>query len=113
MSQKKKSLFKMTPKSLTDEQTKEVSSKFPKLSKKELKYIAKLKKRQHDADVTSFKKHVKFIAKYCFKNSLTSLSFKRTDESSYGVNCSFYSPLDFMTPARRRNVKKQLEGLSS
>jgi len=88
--------------------------KFPKLSKKELRCIAKLKKKQHDANLPDFEKHVKFIAKYCFENNLRSLSFKRTsNDLTFNGDCTFYNPLDFMTSARRRDVERQLEGLSS
>jgi len=60
-----------------------MTKKFSKLSKKELRCIAKLNKIQHDADPPDFEKHVKFIGKYCFENNLTSLSFKRTKKGRW------------------------------
>ncbi|MBA4718961.1 MAG: hypothetical protein HRO68_07675 [Nitrosopumilus sp.] len=88
-----------------------MAKKFSKLSKKELLSIAKLNKIQHDADLPDFEKHVKFIAKYCFENNLTSLSFKRTKKGGWNDDCSFYNPFDFMTIAQRKDVEKQLEEL--
>lgn len=85
--------------------------KFPKLSKKELRCIFKLNKKQHSADLPDFEKHVGFIAKYCFDNNLNSLSFNRTKKGGWNGNCSFYNPLDFMTTAKRNNVEEQLAGL--
>ena len=86
--------------------------KFPKLSRKILRQIIKFDKKQHKVDMIDFDKHVKFIGEYCFKNGLKSLSFKRKSNcGAWNGDCSFYNPLEFMTPAQRRNVEKQIEAL--
>ena len=85
--------------------------KFPKLSMKFLSHIARLNKKQHSAEMKDFEKHVGFIAKYCFDNDLGSLSFKRTKKGGWTGDCSFFNLLDNMTPAKRKDVEKQLEGI--
>lgn len=83
--------------------------KFPKLSLLDLKCIDKLDKIQHSAEYDDFNKHVQYIAAYCFKNNLKTLSFKRRKGQAWSGDCSFYNYLEFMTPARRKDVKKQME----
>lgn len=84
---------------------------FPKLSKPELRCIEKLDKIQHRVEMEDFEKHAKFIYVYCRKNNLKSLSFNRT-KNGINTNCSFYNPLEFMTPAQRKDVEKQIEDLT-
>lgn len=81
---------------------------FPKLPKAELQCINKLDKIQHRVEMEDFEKHAAFIYNYCMENNLKSLSFNRT-KKGINTDCSFYNPLDFMTPAQRRNVEKQIE----
>ncbi len=83
--------------------------RFPKLTKSQLKCIDKLDKKQHSVDFDDFEKHVQFIAEYCFKNNLKSLTFKRKKGTAWDGDCSFYNYLDFMTPAQRRDVENQIK----
>jgi len=82
--------------------------KFPQLAKSELQCIDKLDKIQHKVEIEDFEKHAGFIWKYCMENNLKSLSFNRT-KKGINTDCSFYNPLDFMTPATRANVEKQID----
>ena len=91
-----------------------MAKKFSKLSKKELRCIAKLEKQRNETTVKTFDKHYTFIQKYCIKHGLRTLSFrrgKRGNPNAINITCETFSFLEFLTPFQRKELQKQLEEL--